>query len=579
MKGLYQKYKKSRIVQKIVHKILIIEVISLFITIILSYLILWPVLKNNAVTNALNTNNEIAALINTSITSMADSSGYIGHSKQLRDTLDQFYALPNDQNYNRVRLALHELASNMSHIHGAVLESDNQRFDSIVNLTGQDLALLSSDWYQTIKSNSYSKGYSPIYRTDPTYPTYVMAYSSNFNVGTTNYTLTIYYHVNQLINSAENLSSGLFQGFVISDYLNKAFYESEFTGNALEILDKQTILSPSYVTDSSGYYFCSNVSSSMWTVISYIDHQSLNATFWEHFLISLILCLLLCIITILLIIPAIYYCIKPIYELSETMKRSTENNFNVYSDIETDDEIGELGHIYNDMLHYLNCHIESLVQYESDQQRMKYNLLIAQIDSHFIYNTMSIINSLARKNKTEDIISINSALIKILQNCLRIQAIDVTDTVEQEIYIVDQYWVIQNMRYDNHAQLQWVVAESMKTKLIPKNLIQPLVENCLFHGLIDEETGEIYGQITISIIESGPSIIIQVADDGKGIREDMLYLLNNPGDLTDEFNERGHHIGLSNIRQRLAYIYNDKASMHITNDNGTTVTLILPAAD
>ena len=258
------------------------------------------------------------------------------------------------------------------------------------------------------------------------------------------------------------------------------------------------------------------------------------------------------------------------------MNRVSDGHLDVRSNVCTNDEIGELSIIYNHMLDSLNRQIQSIVEYESNEQKMKYNLLIAQIDSHFIYNTMSIINSLARRKKYEDIISINSALIKILQNCLRVKDIDVTDTVAQEMDIVNQYWIIENKRYDNHANLIWQVPDSMLNHPIPKNLIQPLVENCLFHGLIDEETGEIFGTITVSINNASNQIIIRVRDNGKGIPEEKLDLLNNPGELTRQLNDRGRHIGLSNIRQRLSYIYNGHANMIINNDSGTVVTLYLP---
>ncbi len=207
---------------------------------------------------------------------------------------------------------------------------------------------------------------------------------------------------------------------------------------------------------------------------------------------------------------------------------------------------------------------------------MKYNLMIAQIDSHFIYNTMSIINALARKNKTKDIIAINSALLKILQNNLRVRSTDITDTVEQEIDLVKQYWIIENMRYDNHARLFWDVDPKLYSALIPKNLIQPIVENCLFHGLMNQDTGSIEGEIHIFMEQTPEQFMIRISDNGHGIPEEKLRFLNNPGELTAQISQRGKHIGLSNIRQRLEYIYKGTAKMTIESDQGTIVTITLP---
>lgn len=145
---------------------------------------------------------------------------------------------------------------------------------------------------------------------------------------------------------------------------------------------------------------------------------------------------------------------------------------------------------------------------------MIYNLLIAQIDTHFIYNTMSIINSFARQGKTQEIITANSALIKIMQNCLRVKTIDVTDTVEQEMDVVKQYWIIENMRYENEVELLWDIPKTLYKENIPKNLIQPIVENCLFHGLVDEETGVMMGTITVLMRKTDNYLQLRISDNG-----------------------------------------------------------------
>lgn len=108
-----------------------------------------------------------------------------------------------------------------------------------------------------------------------------------------------------------------------------------------------------------------------------------------------------------------------------------------------------------------------------------------------------------------------------------------------------------------------------------KNIIQPLVENSLFHGLIDEDTSEITGNITISMRTIGDEIEIRVQDNGKGIAPSMLEYLNEPDETLDYLRERGRHIGIANIRQRLFYLY-QKNCLHITCDEGTTVILTIP---
>lgn len=580
---LLQKYRSSKIVRKIIKTILVLEIISLIITVFLSYFILWPRLKNSAISKASATNAEIANQINTAVTTMADLSGFIQNSSQLHQALDDYHHHPNDQYYNRVCLVINNLTSSISSIRGVILDEGNgTAYTSIINLSDRDFVLLETPWYKNLQRSAYSKGYSSIYSVRQQTEFYTMAYVSNHYIGTKNYTLSVFFNVNSMIQTVDTLSSNLFNGCVITDEQGNIFYENRDSGHIDQLLSDDStyrelfLPQQNYIHDEAGYYFNCVIPKSFWHSITFIDHLSLTATFWEHFFITLLLCSILCLITILFMVPLIYKIISPIHTLSTTMNRVSDGHLDVRSNVCTNDEIGELSIIYNHMLDSLNRQIQSIVEYESNEHKMKYNLLIAQIDSHFIYNTMSIINSLARRKKYEDIISINSALIKILQNCLRVKDIDVTDTVAQEMNIVNQYWIIENKRYDNHANLIWQVPDSMLNHPIPKNLIQPLVENCLFHGLIDEETGEIFGTITVSINNASNQIIIRVRDNGKGIPEEKLDLLNNPGELTRQLNDRGRHIGLSNIRQRLSYIYNGHANMIINNDSGTVVTLYLP---
>lgn len=578
MNKLKQKLAGSRIVQKVVKRILIIEVISLLLTFLLSYAVLWPRLTDNAIREAVGTNNEIGNQINTTITNMTDSSQFLITSNELKNILNEYYFAPDEQSFNRVCLTINNLISSMSFIKGAVLEdADGPQFTSIINLREQDFFVFDSALYQEVKSSSYQKGYTSIYNIAASPASYGMAYICNYYIGTRNYTLTIFYNVNTLVSTVNNLSSTLFNGCALTDFQGNIFYD---TGDfSRETTGDETVIAYSshpYEKSGAGYYFYSIVPITGWNIIGYMESRTLYATFAGHFLITLLLCLISCTIVVLMIVPSVSRIIRPIHELNKTMQFVAAGDLDCYSSIHTDDEIGDLSAVYNQMIDSLNQHIDSLVEYEAKEARMKYNLLIAQIDSHFIYNTMSIINSFARRQATTEIIAINSALMKILQNCLRVRAIDVTDSVAQEIDIVDQYWLIENMRYDNQAELIWQVPDELKYELIPKNLIQPLVENCLFHGLVDEETGIINGTITISIAKSCKAVTISVADDGIGIPESTLAFLNDPENYVEQFNERGKHIGLSNIRQRLDYIYQGQASMRIENRDGTVVTMVLP---
>ena len=418
MKELLHRYMDSRIVQKVIKRILLLEVVSLLITVLLSYVLLWPRLESDAIQRATSTNAEIASQMNISVTNMADASRYLVTSNELKDSLNDYYKRPGQQYHHRVCLAINNLITSQTSVRGVVLEdASGLRFNSVTNLRDEDFAILETQLYENTKNNDYLKNYSSIYTVESRTNIYSMAYIRNYYIGSRNYTLTLFYNVNALVSTVNNLSGATFNGSALTDFQGHIFYQTEgFSNTDTAGQDGLTYSYKPYEKYSSGYYFYNTVESTGWNMISFMDRRTLYASFTELFAMTLLLCLTICILTILFIIPAISRIIRPIHELSQIMETVTHGDLDSYSDIHTDDEIGDLSNVYNQMIDSLNQHIESLLDYEAKESKMKYNLLIAQIDSHFIYNTMSIINSFARSGKTAEIaIAINTALTKILQ--------------------------------------------------------------------------------------------------------------------------------------------------------------------
>ena len=141
--------------------------------------------------------------------------------------------------------------------------------------------------------------------------------------------------------------------------------------------------------------------------------------------------------------------------------------------------------------------------------------------------------------------------------------------------IVNQYVVIQQCRFDSDFTVDWCIKDSLMEIQIPKNIIQPLVENAMLHGLIDEEDGRIHGTIRITAEQNGNDLCLSVLDSGRGIEPELLKELNR-GFVAA--NLPGKHIGLKNIRERLVYLYGNRECMHIdsTLGKGTCVKINIP---
>jgi len=512
--------------------------------------------------------------IETSMAALQSSSQYIISSRELRTALKDYYQSPTGESFELVRLVANELNTSHNKIRCLVLEGpDNTMFDSITGVAGHDYAVLQQDWNQLVRTNEYGSGYSLLFEPFED-GRYSFAYSKSYIIETEKYVLTLFYDATDMLRHVDALSGGVFSSYSLIDNNGDAFYSKgapmEPEGRWRAALAGHSGMS---VSRNDGFLIAS-IPASLWNLVAYSDIWSVNQAFLGYFAATIILFAALSVLTIILIIPLIHSTIKPLGKLAGTMGGIRSGNLDVaVSEIKSGDEIEVLSDAFNEMVRRLHEQVEERIEYEKNEQKMKYGMLASQIDPHFICNTMNAINFLARDNRSEDIIKINTALISLLRDKLRVENIHVFDTVMQEVEAVKAYLIIQSYRYRNNARLVWNIEEEVLPMHIPKNIIQPLVENALFHGLIDDESGEINGNIIVSIRRKEDGMEIVVQDDGKGIDEDRLRRLI-AGDLYSE-EERGRHIGLKNIRERLNYLYRNEECMRIESDGGTTVSVYL----
>ena len=264
--------------------------------------------------------------------------------------------------------------------------------------------------------------------------------------------------------------------------------------------------------------------------------------------------------------------LRPIVSLAQTMDGAAKGNLEQKVEIHSDDEIGLLQQSYNKMLDDLRRSIDLIAEKERTEQQIRFGLLVSQIDPHFICNTINSINYLARKNRCEDVVTVNTALMAILRDRLRVNDIEITDTVAKETEVVEQYLKIQRFMYGGDLRVVWDIEPELSEEQIPKNMIQPLVENALFHGLIDQESGMLDGELRIALQRADGGLLLTVRDNGVGIEPEKLEELLR---RTRRPDERGSKIGLSNIRSRLYYLYGSADCLTIESapGQGTTISI------
>ena len=259
-----------------------------------------------------------------------------------------------------------------------------------------------------------------------------------------------------------------------------------------------------------------------------------------------------------------------LYKVIQGMRDVHADNLNNFIENDKDDELGELIDNYNYMIAKMSRLIDEQYKYGKAVKNAELKALQSQINPHFLYNTLDMINWMAYKKMTAEISTAVKSLAKFYKLSLN-KGKDIT-YICNEIDHVSLYVKIQNMRYSDRITLKVNVDENINNYLIPKITLQPIVENSISHGILAK--GNVSGCINISGYIDNNFIIININDDGIGINEDELPSILSPNKISS----KGSGYGLRNIDQRLKLLYGDKFGLSFKSvyGFGTTVTIKIP---
>lgn len=240
------------------------------------------------------------------------------------------------------------------------------------------------------------------------------------------------------------------------------------------------------------------------------------------------------------------------------------------------DEIGVLSGTYN----YMTAEINQLMDYEEkaakELRNAEFRALQAQINPHFLYNTLDMINWLSQSGQSEKVTEAIQALTHFYR--LTLGSRDLISTVQDEVTHVTLYMQLQNMRYNNCAEFIADVPPELDSFSIPRLTFQPIVENALLHGIMMKE--EKKGTILLTGWKEGNDIVFVISDDGAGIPPEKLdSLLDEQTQAAVGSSSR--HIGVSNTNLRLKSLYGSKYGLSFTSvpGQGTEVAVRIPALE
>ena len=228
--------------------------------------------------------------------------------------------------------------------------------------------------------------------------------------------------------------------------------------------------------------------------------------------LSLLLCLGLCVLASMRFSRQLF---EPIRALNSAMREVEEGNLNVQLDNRRIDEMGQLSGRFNRMAQRLRQNLKDSLRQQRELNEAQIRMMQAQLNPHFLYNTLDTIKWMGKIHQAPEIATISADLADILRSSI---SADELVPLRQELRLVERYVEIQNIRFSGAFALTVEVDEPLRDVLVPKLMLQPLVENAILHGFRDRSGGE----IRISAYRAEEDLILTVRDNGCGVPEEVL---------------------------------------------------------
>lgn len=263
---------------------------------------------------------------------------------------------------------------------------------------------------------------------------------------------------------------------------------------------------------------------------------------------------------------------KPINQLVLRMQDLSKGDFNARVDEVENRDIQVLSDGFNKMSYHIKQLMDNLRKKDYESANARFLALQAQINPHFLYNTLETIRSIAIRNQVESIADMAKSMADIFRYSV--------DSTKEEVILKDElkhvknYINIQKIRYKERLNIEFNIDESLLNYKIIKLVIQPLVENAIYHGIDMKKEA---GKLCIECSKFEDKVLISVSDNGIGIKkQDLEELRKNLENSIDR--KINKSIGLINVNSRLKLYYGENCSLSIESDYdiGTKVYFKIP---
>ena len=262
---------------------------------------------------------------------------------------------------------------------------------------------------------------------------------------------------------------------------------------------------------------------------------------------------------------------NPIKRLDGSVREIESGNLDVEIVPSGSYEVEHLGKSIKNMLGRIKVLMSDLVDEHNAKRKSEFDTLQSQINPHFLYNTLDIIVWMIENENSDKAVNIVTALAKFFRISLSKGKNIIT--VKDEVEHVRNYLMIQNMRFKNRFEYSIDVDEEVLSYSSLKLMLQPLVENAIYHGM---EFMDGDGEIDVKVFKEDDSLYFTITDNGLGMSEDMVETL-----LSKDFvpSKKGSGIGVKNVNERIKLYFGSEYGLKVESepDEGTKITIHLPA--
>lgn len=257
---------------------------------------------------------------------------------------------------------------------------------------------------------------------------------------------------------------------------------------------------------------------------------------------------------------------KPVSHMKDAMQQVQEGNLMIRIETNRRDELGSLAEHFNTMTVELKDYMEGQVRQQKELDEAHIAMMQAQLNPHFLYNTLDTMKWIAKANGIEELAWMATRLAKILRTAISKEAFI---SLKEELELVESYAGIQKIRFEDAFSYAAHVPEELLDCIVPKLVLQPIVENAVQHGLANRRDGH----VTVTGYRREERLFIEVEDDGCGIPIEIQQDLKS-----GSFQKRTGHIGFSNVDRIIRLNYGEGYGLKVDTPErgGTRVIIELP---